>query len=143
MSQRTDQVPWINIGHNMCIGLEKSTWQVRAGPNVFNLSKTADFIRVLPLLEHPYEEVRLLFQGWTQRQGIQTEFPIWKVVGAGLAIQSDRWACPALAWFAHLAIEDKALPRDLLVDLRASKWAGQKSRQLADLYLKQLETSGM
>jgi hypothetical protein len=74
----------------------------------------------------------VLLDGYADSERAERGFPLWRVVGAGLACQSDRWASLALLWLPHLPEGDKAQLRDLLLQVHEAKWASQKSRQLAD-----------
>lgn len=116
-------------------------WQVWAKNGSFDLNETSDFYRMLVLLEKPYSEAKALLDGYADRQRAERGFPMWRVVGAGLACQSDQWASLALKWLPDLPEGERALLRDLLLQVHGAKWASQKSRQLAERYAKQIGAS--
>ena len=129
----------LEIGYGICIGLkEPATWQACGKNGCFNLTTMDDFYRVLILLERPYFEVEPLLSGYAEKIHAEIYFPLWKVVGAGLTCQSDQWARLALNWFPCLEQVEKTRLLALLDKVAHSKWASQKSRQLADRYAKQL-----
>lgn len=129
----------LDIGYGLRIGLKGlSIWQVWAKSGCFDLTDTADFFRVVVLLERSYFEAQSVLREFAEQQNAEDQFPLWKVVGAGLASQSDQWTGLALMWVPHLPAAEKAKLESLLVDIHSAKWASQKSRQLADLYVKQI-----
>ena len=133
-----DGTELLDIGNGLQIGRTQSgVWQVCAKNGCFDLQETADFWRVVTLLERPYSEVDLMFKGYTEKVGAKNYFPLWKVVSAGLAFEVDQWASLALVWFPHLEQSKKVKLGGLLEEVAHSKWASQKSRQLASRYAKQ------
>lgn len=144
MTRHTSKDAMLDIGNGLRIGLKDSAaWFVQAKNGSFDLGETVEFTRVLVLLERPYSEAQLLLKELSDRQNAEHQFPLWKVVCAGLDIQSDQWASLALTWVPSLPVSEQALLEGSLMSLRTSKWASQKSRQLADLYLKQIRAAGM
>lgn len=132
-----------DIGSDLRIGLKgRQTWQVWARNGCFDLVEVRDFWRVLILLERPYVEVESAINKFAAQQGAEGRFPLWKIVGVGLESQSVHWVPCALEWFPSLADEEKILLKDFLKEVRGSKWVSQKSRQLADLYLKGIAKLG-
>jgi hypothetical protein len=129
----------LDIGYGLKVGLKgQSVWQVWAKNGCADLNQTSDFLRVLVLLEKPYSEAKALLDGYADSQRAEHGFPLWRVVGAGLACQSDQWASLALRWLPDLPEGDKAQLLDLLLQVHEAKWASQKSRQLADRFAKQI-----
>jgi hypothetical protein len=141
-SQAPSEMFLLDIGHGLKIGLKgRSIWQVWAKHDCFDMAETNDFYRVMVLLERPYSEAESLLNDYAEKQNAEGRFPLWRVVGSGLACQSDQWASLALTWIPYLPHSEKALLQDLLMEVRRSKWASQKSRQLADLYVKQIRAT--
>lgn len=143
MSNRTsDRTDLLDIGYGLQIGLRSpEVWQVCSKNGCFDLIETADFYRVFILLERAYSEVESTLNEYAARVGAKSHFPLWRLVGAGLMSQADQWASLALTWFPHLNTAEKAMLGEHLTTVSQSKWASQKSRQLADRYTKQLRTT--
>ncbi|TXH61921.1 hypothetical protein [Piscinibacter sp.] len=132
----------LDIGYGLKVGLKgQSVWQVWAKNGCFDLNETSDFCRVLVLLEKPYSEAKALLDGYADNQRAERGFPMWRVVDAGLACQSDQWAGLALKWLPDLPEGERGLLRDSLLQVHGAKWASQKSRQLAERYAKQIGAS--
>ena len=132
----------LDIGNDLQIGRAQSgLWQVWAKNGCFDLREVADFRRVVILLERPYSEVDLMFKGYAEKVSIENYFPLWKVVSAGLAFETDHWASLALIWFPHLAQDEQVKLASLLEEVERSKWASQRSRQLAKRYAKKMRTA--
>jgi len=129
----------LDIGYGLKIGLsDQSGWQVWAKSGVFDLNETGDFFRVVALLERPYPTAKVLLDGYAESQRARNTFPLWRVAGAGLACKSEEWTSLALRWLPELPVGERALLRDLLIQVRGAKWASQKSRQLAERYAKEI-----
>lgn len=138
-NQMPDEIDLLEISNGLRIGLTKSnTWQVWAKNGCFDLIDIADFWRIVIILERPYSEIELIFKKYAKKVNVENSFPLWKVVGAGLAFGLDEWANLALAWFPYLKQDEKVMISDLLENVASSKWASQKSRQLANRYIKQM-----
>jgi hypothetical protein len=138
-NQKPDEIDLLKIGYGLRIGLQGTmAWQIWGKNGGFNLEETADFYRVVTLLECPYSEIESILNEYAEKVGAENRFPIWKVVAAGLAFQSDQWASLALTWFPHLGKNEQAMLFDLLKEVAHSKWASQKSRQLANRYAIQM-----
>lgn len=140
-NQIPDEINLLEISNGLRIGLaESGTWQIWAKNGCFDLREIADYWRVVILLERPYSEIELTFNKYAEKINTKNSFPLWKIVGAGLAFGLDEWANLALAWFPHLTQDEKVMISDLLENVASSKWASQKSRQLANRYIKQMRT---
>jgi hypothetical protein len=107
-------------------------WQVFNCSTPTNLIETADFFRVWILLELPFADVKSELDALAI-SGIQP-FPFGKLIASTLKACSNQWAERALPWVPFLAPEDKAELGNLLEEVRQSKWASQKVRQLASKY---------
>jgi hypothetical protein len=130
----------LDIGYGLRIGLKGgSTWQVWAKNGVFDLRETNEFFRTAVLLERPYVDAKSLLEQYAKAQNAESGFPLWRVVGAGLACRSDQWASLALVWVPLLSEEERQLLLDLLMQVQIAKWASQKTRQLAALQVKRLQ----
>lgn len=141
-NQTPDGTDLLDIGYGLRIGLQgPATWQIWGKNGCFNLVETADFYRVVILLERPHAEIETILNGYAEKVGAENRFPLWRVVGAGLAFQSDQWASLALTWFPHLGQNEKVMLGGLLEEVAHSKWASQKSRQLANRYAKQIRAA--
>jgi hypothetical protein len=138
----SNETDLLDIGYGLRIRLKRSgIWQVLAKNGSFDLIEAADFWRVVTLLERPYSEVSSTFYEYEKKINAEYHFPYWKVVSAGLAFEVDQWASLALTWFPYLKKREKAMLVDLLDAIVHSKWASQKSRQLANRYVKQMRAT--
>jgi hypothetical protein len=136
-TQTPNESGLLDIGYGLKIGVAASAaWQVWGKSGCFKLTEISDFYRVVTLLERSYSEVESMLSDYAKRISAPSPFPLWKVVGAGLAFQSDQWASLALAWFPYLKQSEKTTLIHLLKDVAHSQWASQKNRQLADRYSK-------
>jgi hypothetical protein len=135
----SDETDLLNIGYGLQIGLaQPGTWKVCGKNGCFDLREANDFWRVVILLEHSFSEIESIIDSYVKKIGSKDRFPYWKVVSAGLSFEVDQWANLALAWFPHLEQDEKNILCDLLDSVKNSKWASQKSRQLANRYAKQI-----
>lgn len=122
----------LEISSGVRIGCSESgKWLVEAKNGVFPLQETADFWRVVVLLERKYSDVKSMFE-----QFASSPFPYWRLVGAGLGFKTEQWASLALSWVPELQPQELLLIKSALDDVASSKWASQKSRQLADKFAK-------
>lgn len=130
----------LDIGYGLKIGLKRQTvWQVWAKNGGVDLHETLDFHRVLVLLEKSFSEAEALLHRFADTQRAANKFPLWRVVGAGLACESELWASLALQWWPHLSAGERAMLRDPIGQVVEAKWASQKSRQLTDRFARQLD----
>lgn len=95
------------------------------------LDEPKDFFRVWPLLERPLPEVRPLLDELAKNAGSIDRFPAWKVVAAAFKSESRPWTDFAVAWLPFLDEVEIGMLKSSLVAIRDSKWASQKSRQIA------------
>jgi hypothetical protein len=130
----------LDIGNGLKIELKSpGIWKIVAKNGCFDLIEPADFWRVVILLERPYSEIESIFNEYVEKKiGVEDRFPYWKVVSAGLDFKIDQWASLALTWFPYLEQDKKNMLGDLLENVANSKWASQKTRQLASRYIKQM-----
>lgn len=132
----------LDIGHDLKIGINGSgTWQVWAKNGCYELNAPSDFYRVVVLLEKSFGDAKALLDDYAACQCALQPFPLWRVVAAGLACQSDWWASRALHWLPDLPIGETASLLDLLIEVGQATWASQKSRQLADRFARKLGAS--
>jgi hypothetical protein len=136
VTNSAEQEKWLlDIGHGLKVGFrEPEGWRVWAKNGCFELIETMDYFRVVVLLERTYSEAKKLFDDFVNRQRIADSFPMWRVVGAGLACRSDEWASLAMNWLPELPVAEKNLLREPLMQIQHAKWASQKTRQLARRY---------
>ena len=52
---------------------------------------------------------------------------------------SEQWTSLAMIWVPSLTMAEKISLKDLFVEVRDSRWASQKSRQLARKYVHEIE----
>lgn len=55
--------------------------------------------------------------------------------------KSGEWTNRAMAWVPFLATAEKVTLKGLFADVRDSRWASQKTRQLARKYVNEIERS--
>jgi hypothetical protein len=111
-------------------------WSVNSKNTKVDLLEPADFYRVLILLEHDFEDAkRLVSDNGT------TSFPMWKVAWAGIACRSSEWVKRAIEWLPNLSETDLLKFEALLIETQTAKWADQKTRQKAKLYLSRIKST--
>ncbi|MVT49925.1 hypothetical protein GPL17_05420 [Bradyrhizobium yuanmingense] len=118
---------------------EAGSWTIRADDREFRLEEINDFYRAWLLLERPFSDVRDALDRVASSANAATPFPFAKLIGSALKGQSRNWTDLAMAWVPFLAAAERATLRDLLSEVRDSKWASQKTRQLARKYVKEIE----
>jgi hypothetical protein len=122
---------WLDIGYGLKLGESEGVWLVESSKGIFNLIDDSDYFRVVTLLERPYEQVADLITGYQIRKKLSHTFPIEKLVKVALIAKSEQWAERAILWLPYLSDESK---KTLALDIQEvinSKWANQKTRQLA------------
>jgi hypothetical protein len=110
---------------------EAGRWYVSWSNGRAYLSEPKDFFRVWPLLDRPLPEVRPLLDELAKSAGSIDRFPAWKVVAAAFESGSRGWTEFAVAWLPFLDEVEIGMLKSSLVAIRDSKWASQKSRQIA------------
>ncbi|WP_143074256.1 hypothetical protein [Roseateles sp. YR242] len=133
----SQQFKVLEISNGVRVGCSESgKWLVEAKNGVFPLQETTDFWRVVVLLERKYSDVKSMFEEFAHECAPSSPFPYWRLVGAGLGFKTEQWASLALNWVPELQPEELLLIKPALEDVASSKWASQKSRQLADKFAK-------
>ncbi|WP_162131161.1 hypothetical protein [Bradyrhizobium yuanmingense] len=128
----------INIGMSIAL-TEAGAWVIRADVREFRLEEINDFYRAWLLLERPFSEVKAALDRIAHSASAATPFPFAKLIGSALRAKSGEWTDLAMVWIPFLAAAEKATLKDLLSDVRDSKWASQKTRQLARKYVNEIE----
>lgn len=132
MNETCDSYDYVDIGYGLGLGFSRSVgWHVVTKSDSFGFVDLVDYFRVVVLLERPYQEVVRMLAEYSKCVHGVADFPLWKIVGAGLASQTDQWAGLALNWFPELPVNEKPLLVDLLGEVVRSKWARQSTRQAA------------
>jgi len=128
------------IDSGMRIALtEGGAWVIRADGREFRLEEINDFYRAWLLLERPFSEVKAALDQIACSASAVTPFPFAKLIGSALKAKSRHWTDLAMVWVAFLAAAEKATLKDLLSEVRDSKWASQKIRQLARKHVNEIE----
>ena len=104
----------------------------------YPLKEMPAFWRVVVLLERTYHDVKSMFDKYGEESGLTTSFPYWKLVGAGLEFKTEQWASLALNWVPELTPQELLMLKAALENVADSKWASQKSRQLANKFAKRV-----
>ncbi|MBR1143833.1 hypothetical protein [Bradyrhizobium sp. AUGA SZCCT0431] len=120
---------------------ETGAWIVRANDDAFPLEDMRDFFRAWLLLERPFEDVKASLDRGPYSANPATPFPFWKLIGAALMAGTRQWTDHAMTWVPFLTMAEKARLKDLFIEVRDSKWASQKNRQLARKYANEIERS--
>lgn len=111
-------------------------WVVKVGSEFYSVFSKKNGVRLLTLLEWPYENFERVFSAAIERLGgdsVQAwlSLPIELVVAAGLNQRSNYWAQLALQWFPHLEKHRQLFIKDDLVAMSSSDWATQSIRHQA------------
>ncbi|WP_063689675.1 hypothetical protein [Bradyrhizobium stylosanthis] len=130
------------IDRGLSIALtEAGAWIIRADDREFRLEVVEDFYRAWLLLERPFPDVKAGLEQLAYNANAATGFPFAKLIGSALKAQSRQWTDLAMVWVPLLTTAEKATLKDLLSEVRDSRWASQKIRQLARKYVNQIEHS--
>ena len=130
----------IDIG--VSVGVSSAgIWIVRSGDNKFSLENTDDYFRAWLLLERPFPEVKSALERVAADAKVDTSFPFAKLIGSALKAKSGHWTDRAMIWVPFLTLTERASLRSLFIEAGDSKWASQKSRQLARKYMNEIERS--
>jgi len=130
------------IARGLSIALtEAGAWIIRADDREFRLEVIEDFYRAWLLLERPFPDVKAGLEQLAYNANAATGFPFAKLIGSALKAQSRQWTDLAMVWVPLLTTAEKATLKDLLSEVRDSRWASQKIRQLARKYVNQIEHS--
>lgn len=122
---------WLDIGHGLRLGENNGEWLVASDKGIFNLRDDADYFRAVTLLEMPYQNAVALLNDYEKRKQSKQPFPIEKVVRIGLIAKSELWAEKAVSWLPNLSQELREGLVSAIQEVIDSKWANQKTRQLA------------
>ncbi|MBR0842503.1 hypothetical protein JQ607_20070 [Bradyrhizobium liaoningense] len=128
----------IDLGLSIAL-TEAGAWIIRADDREFRLEEINDFYRAWLLLEQPFSDVRAALDQIACNANAATPFPFAKLIGSALKAQSRQWTDRAMVWVPFLSTAEKASLKGLLSDVRDSKWASQKIRQLARKYVNEIE----
>lgn len=132
----------LEIDDGLSIALtEDGAWLVRADVREFRLEEIDDFYRAWLLLEQPFSDVRDALDQIARNANAATPFPFVKLIGSAMKAKSGPWTDLAIAWVPFLATAEKVTLKGLFLDVRDSKWASQKTRQLARNYVNEIERS--
>ncbi|CAN7473298.1 hypothetical protein [Mesorhizobium sp. LjNodule214] len=110
---------------------EAGRWYVSWSNGTAYLDEPKDSFRVWFLLERPLPEVRPLLNELAKSAGSIDRFPAWKVVAAAFESGSRPWTDLAVTWLPFLDDAELGMLKSSLATIRDSKWASQKSRQMA------------
>jgi hypothetical protein len=121
---------------------EAGAWVIRASDDAFPLKEVRDFFRAWKLLERPFGDVKAALDRGLYSANPATPFPFWKLIGSVLMSGSEQSMNRAMAWVPFLTMAEKSSLKDLFIEVRDSRWASQKSRQLARKYVHEIECSG-
>lgn len=121
---------------------DAGAWIIRSENSEFPLEEVGDFFRAWLLLERPFADVKAAIDRVSSDANTATPFPYWKLIGSALKAPSAQWTDRAMAWVPFLPVTEKASLKDLFIEARDSKWASQKSRQLARKYVNEIERGG-
>ena len=136
-SQELEIHPGISIGVS-----EAGAWVVKAGDERFPLKDIDDFYRAWLLLQRPFVDAKAALDRITTGASAAGPFPIWMLVGSTLKAASTHWTDVAMTWLPYLTTMEKASLKNLLIETRDSRWASQKSRQMAGKYVNEIERYG-
>ncbi|MBY3045999.1 hypothetical protein [Rhizobium leguminosarum] len=114
-------------------------WIVKADGREFKLEEISDFYRAWLLQERPFPDVKAAFDQIARNVNVIIPFPFAKLIGSALKAKSGQWTDRAMTWVSFLTETEKASLKGLFVEARDSRWASQKSRQLARQYLAEIE----
>ncbi|MEP9401907.1 hypothetical protein [Sphingomonas sp. VNH70] len=130
----------IEIGSRIYINIsDAGFWIIQSEEEVFSLEDMTDFFRAWLLLERKFPDAKLAIDRLSINGNPVTPFSYWKLVGSAIKAKSAQWTDRAMNWIPFLPSSEKILLEDLLVEVRESKWASQKSRQLSRRYLNEIE----
>jgi hypothetical protein len=118
---------------------EAGAWVMRANDDAFPLEAARDFFRAWLLLERPFDDVKAALDRGLYSANPATPFPFSKLIGSALMGGSEQWTNRAMTWVPFLTMAEKISLKDLFIELRDSRWASQKSRQLARKYVHEIE----
>jgi hypothetical protein len=131
-----------DINSNLTIRVsDDGDWLISTEEREFPLKEVNDFFRVWLLLERSFLVVRAALDEVARNARATEPFPFAKLIASALKAKSTQLTDRAVFWVSFLTIEDKASLKRLLVDVRDSKWASQKSRQLARKYVQEIVRS--
>lgn len=116
--------------------LENREWVVLFNESIYSLQETGDFYRLVTLLEKPLAATKAEIDEAFKKLTDLSDFPYWKVAVAGLKMDSEEWAALALRWLPDLNSFDGAEMKEALLRVAKSKWASQRTRQLAMKWLR-------
>jgi hypothetical protein len=127
------------IGRGLTIGVsEEGDWLISTQEEAFSLTDTTDFYRAWLLFDRPFPEVKAALDEVARGARATRPFPFAKLVGSALRAKSARLADSGITWVSFFTIAEKTSLKDLLVEVKDSKWASQKSRQLARKYVNEI-----
>jgi len=130
----------LEIDEGVSIGFsDDGRWVVRARDNEFHLEEIDDCFRAWLLLERPFPEVKSALDRVAADAKVDTSFPFARLIGSALKAKSGQWTDRAMTWVPFLTLTEKESLRYLFIEARDSKWASQKSRQLARRYVNEIE----
>ncbi|WP_426534957.1 hypothetical protein [Bradyrhizobium sp. McL0615] len=138
MNRFTPTVLEIDTGVSIGVS-DAGIWSVRAGDNRFSLEETNDFFRVWLLFERPFPEVKADLERVAADAKVDASFPFAKLIGSALNAMSGHWTECAMTWVPFLTLMERAPLKSLFIEVRDSKWASQKIRQLARKYVSEIE----
>jgi len=141
MNQSISNGTEIARGINLDVS-EAGAWVIRANDDAFPLEEARDFFRAWLLLERPFDDVKAALDRGVYSANPETPFPFWKLIGSALMGDSEQWTNRAMTWVPFLTMAEKISLKDLFIEVRDSRWASQKSRQLARKYVHEIERSG-
>lgn len=133
-----EKVRWFPIlecdGLDVIMGiLEKGEWVVEEKRGVLVLNADWKYLRVLPLLEKPFTEIReeiiKFLNEFNLTVDINSFFPFEKIIKIGFEQKSNYWAELAFTWYEDLSNGKKFKLKDTLTSVGNEKWASQKLRQ--------------
>lgn len=130
----------IEIDFGVSLGIsDTGCWVIKFNDKFFPLEEIKDFFRAWLLLERSFVDVKISLDQIASRANSKIQFPFWKLIGSTMKAASGQSTDRALAWVPFLTATEKASLKDLLIETRDSKWASQKSRQLARKYVNEIE----
>ncbi|ARO32362.1 hypothetical protein NXC14_PA00066 (plasmid) [Rhizobium sp. NXC14] len=130
----------IDVGLSITV-TDAGDWIVKADGRDFQLKEISDFYRAWLLLERPFPDVKAAFDQIASNAKKTIPFPFAKLIASALKAKSGEWTDRAMLWVSFLTEAEKASLKDLFIEARDSKWASQKSRQLARQHLTRIERS--
>jgi hypothetical protein len=132
----------LEIDTEVSVGVsDAGIWIVRSRDNEFLLEETDDYFRAWLLFERPFSEVKSALERVAADANAGTSFSFAKLIGSALKAKSGQWTDRAMTWVPFLTLTEKVSLRSLFIEARDSKWASQKSRQLARNYVNEIERS--